>query len=530
MGAFRVVVAAFVFHAGAQLVGPGAMVPAGGSVGPAARRGGGWATIDKFPVGFFVGGSTIEAMNGLYVRNEARDPTMPHDCDRTWVHVDSGYKMATARVRGWVPVEARAESEWLFVDGAGRDVLATPGGSYLPRSGPRWTPVNRPFRYWKVGDAAASDRDEAGFWIGGEAGAVLAIDDVEHEGNPILWRRRRDGKKFAVAAHRLVAAEPAAADVAAGGEDDDTLPWQIVGIMSRDRLEDLLEEKRRRDADEAAAFRRGGGGRARLDSTFGAPPVAGRLAPPGAAAAAAEVCESSDAIGDARAACRDGSHDGPEVAAVAVLVAGTASPARVRSDAYAALAYCRRRAFDADGAIAYAEAGVAASPRAASSLVEAALSYLDGGRYRDAIAALERAYASDRALPGLGTWMVRAHARARTVGARAFVAGADLCVGDAVGAVGDLAGFWRDGDLADVIGVAAASSPIALRMRSSGALYDAQRRAESQPIQDTFTLSVPERIFENSLSGRRGTTGSLQTGRSLRNRGKRVRFDGGRDF
>jgi len=39
------------------------------------------------------------------------------------------------------------------------------------------------------------------------------------------------------------------------------------------------------------------------------------------------------------------------------------------------------------------------------------------------------------------------------------------------------------------------------------------------------TVSVPERDFDNSLSGRRGTTGSLQTGRSRRNRGKRVRCD-----
>ena len=51
---------------------------------------------------------------------------------------------------------------------------------------------------------------------------------------------------------------------------------------------------------------------------------------------------------------------------------------------------------------------------------------------------------------------------------------------------------------------------------------------ESQPIQDTFNLSVPERILRGSLSLVVENSGS-EYERS-KNRGKRVRFDGGRDF
>jgi hypothetical protein len=53
-------------------------------------------------------------------------------------------------------------------------------------------------------------------------------------------------------------------------------------------------------------------------------------------------------------------------------------------------------------------------------------------------------------------------------------------------------------------------------------------RVESQPIQDTFILSVPERIFETSLSPVVENPGR-KDGRS-KNRGERVRFDGVREF
>ena len=49
----------------AQLVGPGALVPGGGP-GAGGRRRGGWGVVDEWPKGFFIGGSAIDEMNGLY--------------------------------------------------------------------------------------------------------------------------------------------------------------------------------------------------------------------------------------------------------------------------------------------------------------------------------------------------------------------------------------------------------------------------------------------------------------------------------
>jgi hypothetical protein len=57
---------------------------------------------------------------------------------------------------------------------------------------------------------------------------------------------------------------------------------------------------------------------------------------------------------------------------------------------------------------------------------------------------------------------------------------------------------------------------------------DAIPRVESQPIQDTLNVSVPERIFGASLSPVVENSGSEDEG--SKNRGKRVRFDGGREF
>ena len=53
-------------------------------------------------------------------------------------------------------------------------------------------------------------------------------------------------------------------------------------------------------------------------------------------------------------------------------------------------------------------------------------------------------------------------------------------------------------------------------------------RVESQPIQDTFNVSVPERIFRGSRSPVVEASGS-EDGRS-KHRGKGVRFDGRREF
>ena len=53
-----------VHAASAQLVGPGAMTPYGGGGG--ARRHGGFVTIRDAVLGFFISGSSIHHLNGVF--------------------------------------------------------------------------------------------------------------------------------------------------------------------------------------------------------------------------------------------------------------------------------------------------------------------------------------------------------------------------------------------------------------------------------------------------------------------------------
>ena len=82
----------------AQLVGPGALVPGGGPQNN--RRSGGWGVVDQWPVGFFVGGSDLTEMNGIYVRQQELDHKLPHYCELSWKHIDNNFKVASATVRG----------------------------------------------------------------------------------------------------------------------------------------------------------------------------------------------------------------------------------------------------------------------------------------------------------------------------------------------------------------------------------------------------------------------------------------------
>ena len=66
-GQLRVAVLAVLLSlAAAQLVGPGALVMGGGGRGGSASFGSHSYSIHEAPVGFFVDGSSITAMNGIY--------------------------------------------------------------------------------------------------------------------------------------------------------------------------------------------------------------------------------------------------------------------------------------------------------------------------------------------------------------------------------------------------------------------------------------------------------------------------------
>ena len=61
-----------------NIVGPGAI----GNYRPSGGRGGyrsrSYGTVSEFPAGFFIGGSSIPGVNGLYGKRGKIDHTLPH--------------------------------------------------------------------------------------------------------------------------------------------------------------------------------------------------------------------------------------------------------------------------------------------------------------------------------------------------------------------------------------------------------------------------------------------------------------------
>jgi len=97
-----------------SLVAPGAMTPGGGGGG--GKRGGGWGVVGKWPIGFFVAGSSITDMNGLYIFIGERDDSLPEEGIMTWGNLGSSWTIANVdartysgcvRYRSWLHVNAR---------------------------------------------------------------------------------------------------------------------------------------------------------------------------------------------------------------------------------------------------------------------------------------------------------------------------------------------------------------------------------------------------------------------------------------
>ena len=120
-----------------DLVAPGAMTRGGGGgQGGGGRRGGGWSTVSNWPVGIFVAGSSISALNGIYVKVE-NDNTLAHPGIMTWENADSGWLISNVDSRGYDAL-GHMPMEWLLIDEEGRERFALEGGAYLPGCCESW--------------------------------------------------------------------------------------------------------------------------------------------------------------------------------------------------------------------------------------------------------------------------------------------------------------------------------------------------------------------------------------------------------
>merc|ERR1712166_644953 len=190
--------------AGSGLVGPGAMTPYSGGGGGRQRS---YGYVREPAVGFFVGGSNIPELNGLYGRVTSTPANIKHRFQLAYLEDRSGWLLGlTAEPEAAEDKESYKE-QWLFID---------------------TTTLNTPE------EDPSSNTPKARF---------------SHEGNTIL---PGTGERWS----HLVGGD--GRETGADQEDLDhdlaELPWQIVGIMAEDMLNNLRRHRQHRDHEVKMAL------------------------------------------------------------------------------------------------------------------------------------------------------------------------------------------------------------------------------------------------------------------------------------
>ena len=128
------------------MVGPGAVTPYSGGGG--RQRGTGY--VRDPAAGFFVTGSTIRGMNGVYRRVQSLPEHEQHEWHFAYKHQSSGWVMGlalapTADNGQPAPYETAGGkgTEWLFCDDEKVDRFGHVGDTVIPGAGPKWAHLHR---------------------------------------------------------------------------------------------------------------------------------------------------------------------------------------------------------------------------------------------------------------------------------------------------------------------------------------------------------------------------------------------------
>ena len=175
---------------GAQLVGPGGVVPYGGGGGGPRRVG----TVRDWAQGFFVAGSTLDDLNGVYALvdpNTLRRACRTRRCKVAYRNEESDWILAFAGPPVGLKTKSGKETEWVFVDQSGKDRFEHAGDTVIPGAGDSWSHSHRPSPYERT----------------------------------------------------------AAEDMATGDDDNvDELPWQVIYIGDRNMVWNLVNQRRHHNA------------------------------------------------------------------------------------------------------------------------------------------------------------------------------------------------------------------------------------------------------------------------------------------
>ena len=485
------------------LVGPGAMTLRSSGSGRQGS-GGGWGVVDRWALAFFVSGSSVREMNGLYKRLVKVDYTLGHVGGSSWRNERNGWTLlegvvheddaadgdGRSRAAALLHAQRRSRTEWLIVDGAGVERFRSDGGQYLPRCCTAWTHLRERASYARLqpGDRAATRAALEGFWARGDVGTVISVSIgdgilVPFRDAPIQWRSDADGVARGVQGFRLRkllrgdGAPPpspaASAGTASAEEDLDELPWQIVGIMNKGKVAELQSQF-------AAHERETRGAR-------GAELAARRLTWAQAHRGAPLSNDPCDVHGGCGALF---------ARAMALLDGGAADAvAEVAAATSAIAAGAEGRGSESGGAAA--SVGRVCRAGAAVAVLEALLA-----ADRDFTPSPPAPVAAATSLP-LVEWLLRAHARARRcVSPRGAPAHSGFAIGDRVRFRATIDGFWERGDSATVLGLGRATMPIAVRHDRTGALIDV-RAVQVEPGPGPGPAPAPAAVFDGAPAASR---------------------------
>eukprot|EP01062_Namystynia_karyoxenos_P007276 TRINITY_DN12559_c0_g1_i1.p2 TRINITY_DN12559_c0_g1~~TRINITY_DN12559_c0_g1_i1.p2 ORF type:complete len:936 (+),score=296.76 TRINITY_DN12559_c0_g1_i1:116-2809(+) len=122
------------------LVGPGALTPYSGG---GRRRSRGTCVVREPACGFFIAGSSLEDMNGIYGRVHRVSTRLKHNVLLAYKHDHSGWFMVLVDRSSEDGADSGKfgdmEREWLLVDETAVDRFSHEGDTIIPGAGTRWT-------------------------------------------------------------------------------------------------------------------------------------------------------------------------------------------------------------------------------------------------------------------------------------------------------------------------------------------------------------------------------------------------------
>ena len=344
-------------RAGGGMVGPGAMAPYGGGGG--RRRHGGYVRVQDPAKGFFIAGSTIMEMNGLYGRVNSVPADLGQVLQLAYKHDKTNWLMCLTSGKA-----TGKKEEWLLIDDQNRQRFMHEGRTIIPGSGKRWRHLHRSAKASEASDSTSSETSTS----------------------------------TALQSH---------------GDDYSELPWQVIAILD----ESMLNKLRRYQAHHFGNIRRAltGGNLPPTEKPHLSQP------PPYLDGTPASVGEP-DAV-DICANNEDGLRAAESLfGALLDANGGSSDKSRwTRAQVYLQLAQCyRRTGRDPTKGLEYIGKSLKLFPSFKSALFQRGLLLLDaGGRAKEAAISFAQVLRLDRAFPRIDEWLIRAEAQERRTAERA---------------------------------------------------------------------------------------------------------------